>query len=363
MPCDGTGCGARYTSNIHDRKIRQVIFMGINMLDMKQSNAQTVLWSLYSCKTATIKDLAQLTGLSYATVGNILSALVESKEVLLGKSVSATGGRPSQAYAFNAEYAHVLALSVRVRSGEHIIRSCVGNLYGETIWQTEQCFERIGITCFEQMAESCLRAYPTIRVLAFSLPGVERNGVILVNDYTVLEGLSFTDHFQKKYGLAVLVENDVNAAVLGYGKTIAPISVLAGIYFPKYFNPGAGILIDGKILKGAGGYAGEVSLLPLGLDWLSMHYENAQQTGSAISRLISIVCSIVNPNHVILYGDFFTTAMKETIQQEIPTQAMRNIFPSIDYNGDLDADIISGLFALSVSTYQSGVRGKYEPVE
>lgn len=330
--------------------------MGINMIDMKQNNAHTVLWTLCSCKTATIKELAEKTGLSFATVGNTLNQFVKSGEVTLGETVSATGGRPSQAYDFNAEYAHMMAMSVRVRGGKNVICSCVGNLYGETIWKTEQFFEHIDLTCFEQMTESCLHMYPTIRVLAFSLPGVERDGVIISNDYTELKGLSFTEHFQKKYGRSVVVENDVNVAVLGYGKTIAPTSVLVGIYFPKYFNPGAGILINGKVLKGAGGYAGEVSILPLGFDWLSIDYADPQQTGSAISRLISVFCSVVNPEHMVLYGDFFTDALKKTIQREIPSQAIRNIFPSLDYAGDLDSDIISGLFTLAVSAYQSRLR-------
>lgn len=35
-------------------------------------------------------------------------------------------------------------------------------------------------------------------------------------------------------------------------------------------------MIDGKILKGASGYAGKVALLPLGIDWLSIDYNNPQ---------------------------------------------------------------------------------------
>lgn len=331
--------------------------MGVNMFDMKQRNAHTVLWSLCARKSATIRDLAQRTGLSFATVGNILTHFVESGEVLPGGQVSDTGGRPSQAYAFNAEYAHVLALSVRVRSGKHLIHACVGNLYGEVVWQVEQCFDAIRLASFECMADACLRAYPTIRMLSFSLPGVERDGVILFNDYKELEGTTFADHFQKKYCLPVRIENDVNAAVFGYGKNVEPASILVGIYFPRYFNPGAGMLIDGKVLKGAGGCAGEVALLPLGIDWLSMDYENAQEVGPAITRLIGVVCGIVNPHRVVLYGDFFTDAVKKAIQEAIPAQAARDLFPPIAYQNDLNADIIAGLIAQAVSAYRSGVYG------
>lgn len=335
--------------------------MGINMLDMKQNNAHTVLSALRSSKTSTIKDMAQMTGLSFATVGNVLNGFVERGEVILGEMHSATGGRPSQAYTYNAEYAHVLALSARIRNGKNIISACVGNLYGEAVWQTEQCFDTIQLTSFESMIESTLLAYPTISIAAFSLPGIEQNGVILTNDYTELEGISFKEYFQTKYQLSVVIENDVNAAVLGYGRNTKAVSVLVGIYFPRVFGPGAGVVIDNKILKGFCGYAGEISLLPIGIDWLSINYENSQEVGAAISRLISIFCGIVNPEHIVLYGDFFTDALKEVIIQEIPAQAIRNIFPTLDYTGDLDSDIILGLFELALSAYQSGARGKYLP--
>ncbi len=329
-----------------------------NRLDMKQSNVQTVLWTLYSYKAATVKDLTESTGLSYATVGYILGSLVETQEVSLGKLVSATGGRPSQTYIFNEEYAHILALSARFRNGKNVISACVGNLYGKVVWQTEQTFENIQLSSFESMIDPVLRAYPSICILSFSLPGVERYGVIVANDYTELVGLHFTDHFLKKYGLTALVENDVNAAVLGYGKTVDPTSVLAGIYFPKHFGPGAGILVDGKILKGAGGYAGEVCLLPLGIDWLSIDYGNPRQIVPAISRLVSVFCSIVNPNHVVLYGDFFSDGLMKAIPKEIQSKTILDIFPSIDYTSDLDADIIAGLFVQAISAYQSGLRKK-----
>lgn len=332
--------------------------MGVNMLDMKQNNALTVLWALRSCKTSTIKEIAQITGLSFATVCNVLNSFVESGEVILGDMHSATGGRPSQAYTFQAEYAHVLALSTRIRNGKNIISASVGNLYGEVVWQAEQSFDTIQLTSFEAIIESSLREYPSIRIVAFSLPGIERNGVILINDYQELVGISFTEYFQNKYHLSVVIENDVNTAVFGYSRKTEAVSVIVGIYFPRAFGPGAGIVIDKTILKGSRGFAGEVCLLPIGIDWLSINYENPGEVGAAISKLISIFCGTVNPDRVVLYGDFFNDAFMKAIKQEIPTPAIRNIFPDIDYTSDLDSDIISGLFALALSEYQYGVRGK-----
>lgn len=334
--------------------------MSINMLDMKESNAQTVLWTLYSCKSSTVKNLAGITGLSFATVGNILNHFVESNQVILGEMQSATGGRPSQAYIFNTEYSHVLALSARVKDGKNVIQSCVANLYGELVWKAEQCFDKIQVSSFETMINLSLDAYPTISVLSFSLPGVEDKGVILANDYKELEGVSFIEHFQKKYDVSVTVENDVNVAVLGYARTKKETSAIAGIYFPKAFPPGAGILIDGKILKGSRGYAGELESLPLHIDWLSIDYESSLETLPVISSLISIFCAIINPGSIILYGDFFTPALKEAIKQNICHKYRKNVIPSIIYQEDLDSDIMAGLITQAVSAYQTKFRKSIE---
>ncbi len=327
--------------------------MGINMLDMKQSNARTVLSALYSCKTATIKEIAMTTGLSFATVGNILNSFVESGEVILGEMHSTTGGRPSQAYSFNAEYAHVLALSARVLDQKNTLTACIGNLNRDEVWKMEQSFDLIQLSSFEAMLDLCLDQYPSIRIVAFSLPGVERDGVIVMNDYKELEGMPFSEHFQKKYQLPVIIENDVNAAILGYGKQLSSLPVIVGIYFPKLFPPGAGILIDGKVLKGYCGYAGEVSLLPIGIDWVTLDYNDPCKVGAAIAKLISIFCGIINPDHVVLYGNFFSEAFVEAILQEITLSELQTIFPSVNIQSDLDRDIITGLFALAVSAYQN----------
>ncbi|RAV02342.1 ROK family protein [Paenibacillus sp. YN15] len=263
-----------------------------------------------------------MTDLSFATVGNILNALVETGEVLLGEQVASAGGRPSQTYTFNAEYAHVLAVSARVQHGAHTIQACVGNLYGEVVWETRQSYDTIQLASLEAVVEAYLRQYPTIRVMSFALPGVEHNGRILINDYKELVGVPFQAHFQEKYNLPVIVENDVNAAVLGHCRERETPSVTVGI------------------------------------DWLAVDYGNPVEIGSAITRLIGMLCGILNPDQVVLYGDFLSLPVQESIRQEIPSLAVRDIFPSLNYTSDLNTDIIAGLIKLAVSVYQQNVFGK-----
>lgn len=326
--------------------------MGINMLDVKQANARAILWELRALKTASIKDLSERTGLSFATVANVLSGFLETGEVLLGELLAGTGGRPSQTYLFNAEYAHILALSAQVRDDTHLIRACVGNLYGEAIAQKEQVFTNIDLASFEEIIVSALDDYPTIKVLAFAVPGVVRDGVILSNDYPALESLALPSHCQARFGLPAVVSNDVNAALMGYAAEAEPEPVIVGIYFPKHFHAGSAIMVDGQVLEGHSGWAGEVKLIPWEIDWVAVDYRNPQEIGPAIARLIGVFCAVVNPSKVVLYGDFFTEPVKQAIAGSIPTEALKKIFPPIVYGRNLDEDIIRGLFAQGLAAYK-----------
>lgn len=325
--------------------------MGVTTLDVKQSNVAAVLSALYGLRSARVKDLAAKTGLSQATVGSIVAALVESGKALPGESAPSCGGRPARTYAFNAKFAYVLALSARARGKAQVISGRVADLYGAAVWQAEKSFDSIRTESFEGIVEAALRLYPAIRVLAVSLPGVEKDGVILFNDYKALEGLDFAAHFRDKYDLRTLLENDTNAALLGYGQGLGPDAIAAGLYFPRHFGPGAGLLIEGKVLKGARGYAGELARLPLGIDWPALDYGDPSAVGPAVAALMRVLCCVADPQRFVLYGDFFTAKVRKAIRQALDPA----FCPALDFHRDLDADIMRGLLAQALGAYQQAL--------
>ena len=327
--------------------------MAQNAIHVKQDNIHSVLWSLHSCKSASSKTLSQMTGLSFATVNNILNALVKTGEALPGQTLPSSGGRPSQTYLFNANFAHLLMLSVGVQAGAHSAQACVCNLNGETVLKIERYFDDINLSSIECVIDACLSKDPTIRVLVLSLPGAAFNGSVLTNDYPALEALPITRHLEEKYQRLSLLENDVNAAVLGFSQRIKQPSTTAGIYFPKCFNPGAAFVIDGKILTGAGGFAGEVGLIPLEVEWTTLDYDNPFEISAAIVKLIGIICCVLNPHHIVLYGDFFSDAVRAALCTASQTQDLCRIFPPLTCKQDLNSDMMRGLFAQAISAYRN----------
>lgn len=108
----------------------------------------------------------------------------------------------------------------------------------------------------------------SLAAIAVGSPGVvDANGHFqLAHNIPGLEDVPLADKLAAATGVHVAVENDVNAAALGEvwqgeGRglgTVAVLNVGTGI--------GLGIVIDGQLLRGARGGAGEVAYLPIGAD-------------------------------------------------------------------------------------------------
>jgi predicted NBD/HSP70 family sugar kinase len=77
---------------------------------------------------------------------------------------------------------------------------------------------------------------------------------------------------EEQFGLPVFVENDLNLTALGelgFGagrgaQSLVSVAIGTGI--------GAGIVVNGALLRGAHQSAGELGYLPPSVDWLSKHY-------------------------------------------------------------------------------------------
>ena len=134
--------------------------MGINMLDVKQANAQAVLWELWAHRAASVPILRSAQGLASQQWAASSLSLWETGEVILGDLVSGTGGRPSQAYVFNAEFAHVLAPSPHKCEAIPIrIRACA--IFTGKPSRSGSTFAQISLE--SEAVAAALNAHPTIK--------------------------------------------------------------------------------------------------------------------------------------------------------------------------------------------------------
>ncbi len=320
-----------------------------NSLIIKEVNKNTIRKVLKSEQKATKQHLSELTGLSTVTIGSILQQLLETNEVFEDELIPSNGGRPSHSFCYNGNYSHVLIIYAHEDENEDkdTIYVRVINLLGECIYKEDCILNDISLETFEPIIDKLLDIYPTIKAIGFGLPGEEFNGVLVCNDYENLTGTLFSDHYRNKYGLPVIFENDVNAAVIGYCSShqneIDSNCAIVYLYFPKKYNPGAGFYINGGLYKGFRHFAGEVQNLPIEIDWNNTDYDSFDCSCEVISKLILTITSILDPKEFVIYGSFITKKHLDNISCICNKNLIGTDIPEIINSKNFSLDYEKGL--------------------
>lgn len=335
-----------------------------NTLLIKKINRNLVRRRMLSKKAATKQQLAGLTGLSLMTVSSILAELTAEGEVTEGNSVPSNGGRPSVEYCYNGEFGHAVIFLGYQKNDRNFIQMRVVNLFGDCVHREGTYLDTVLCDSFDEMLQHAFTLFPGIAVIGFGLPGEEENGTVTINDYPKLLGGEFMERCRKKYGVPVLFVNDVNAAALGYYRkqyVRRPFDgALAGLYFPRLYYPGMGLIIGGEIHSGKQNFAGEIGFLPLGIEWNRLDYQNKPAVFDAVSRLLSAVVCTVAPEKLVLYGDFFSEEDAVRIKECTERLLKGNFTVNLEIRADFEADYAYGLTCLILDSLYDALFGKPE---
>jgi len=173
------------------------------------------------------------------------------------------------------------------------------------------------------------------------LPGVAQDDEIVTCDLEELLDGQVLRRMHRQFGMDVLFENDVNGAVFGHAFA-QDEGVCAGVYFPKNYCPGAGVVVDGEILYGKGHFAGEVSYMDAEDAWLSLDYEDESAAAEKISRLLVVYACTVAPAKMVLYGDFFTPEMERRICENFALRMRGRFSMEISFRKTMTQDMELG---------------------
>jgi predicted NBD/HSP70 family sugar kinase len=80
--------------------------------DLRRDNRSVLLWSLFSSQPCSRQDLSEATGLSAASVSNVIRELISDGIVTEAGSVDSDGGRPRVLLEMNAGYGYVAGVDV-----------------------------------------------------------------------------------------------------------------------------------------------------------------------------------------------------------------------------------------------------------
>jgi predicted NBD/HSP70 family sugar kinase len=240
------------------------VVMPIQTEQVRAANRLAVYRALAASSDLTRAEVALATQLSLPTVSSILAELQELGLIAGAGLESATGGRPARRLRFVSDAHFVLAVDLSGRRAH----ACRIDLRGEVVASFEGPILAPGATpaLLEWLGPLVDAGAAGVSRLALAVPGV----VDPIDGHVDLApALGWHDHdvaeaFASALGVDVVLENDVNAlalAELHYGAGAARRHVL---YVAIGSGVGAGLVIDGRLYRGAHAAAGELGYsLPL----------------------------------------------------------------------------------------------------
>jgi predicted NBD/HSP70 family sugar kinase len=237
---------------------------------LRRLNAAQVLDVLRRGEAMRVTDLVTATGMSRPTVDAVADDLVRLGWLVEVGDVRQARGRPARRLAFRADAGYVAGVDI----GEMKVRAAVADLRGDVVAERLLPFERsargrVRLTLIRQLVRSTLKDAGVQRddLLAACVGctgGVDPNtGTIL---YTgAFPGMEPPIPLRKlmagTLGEDVLVDNDCNLAVIAERWMGAAQDVDDAICVLASERMGAGIVVDGRLVRGHAGAAGEMPFL------------------------------------------------------------------------------------------------------
>lgn len=318
---------------------------------LKNSNINRLRKIIYQKKQMTKPALAEQSGLSIMTVNNLMRELLSNEEVIETKSSVSTGGRKASIFEFNAMHRLILTLCLLEKNKTFAFLFSVHDLNGNILIQEEIEGDKFDKQIAKEQIKRFLVKYPAIGCLVIGLPGVEHNGVVQVMDFSLMKGERLKSYFEDAFGFEVILENDVNAVAYGYSRAAETNyhNAVVGLYYPETFPPGAGVVLNDRIVKGRNGVAGEIAHLPSDPDWATFTFTEMATIGNLLNN-VQTYMSLYDPDCFVIYRNYWgdEEQLKVLIEGRIKTEFPFIDLPEIILSKAFDHDYVFGLFSLGI---------------
>lgn len=245
---------------------------------MRRDNLALVLRALREGGPAPRAALARSTGLNKATVSSLVGELVDRGLVQEGRTLTGAAGRPGQLVEVVPRQARGLGLEINVDYAAAGVADLTGTLLGH---------RRVPLDVPALGVDAALEVLGELatEVLREVLPGDGTRAGWLVGTTVAVPGLVDVAAGHVRYAPnlgwrdvllaerlgarlpagagAVQVDNDANLSALAEYTAGVAAGTPDLVYLTGEYGVGGGVIADGRLLRGALGYTGEVGHLPL----------------------------------------------------------------------------------------------------
>ncbi len=304
-------------------------------LSTRQRNLLTMLNLLQQDSSQSAKDLSTQTGLSIVSINKLLDVL-DNKQLITNGFLN-TPGRRAKTYQLRADAGKLGIIQLIENNGKIQITYFLCDLLGQVYLRKEAAKSLDSLDYLLDFIKNMAAKDQPDKIIV-GIPGVELNALLQISDVQSLQGINLSAAITTATGIDSSIVNDVNASTYGANEKSSSENITVGIYFPKSFGPGVGIVINNHLLHGADGLTGEIQ-------FGTVSSEN--KTQEIIQHLQNII-SLLNPNLIIAYieklnlSDTEINHIKQTIDRKLPLH--QNYSLNFDHN--FENDYLTGLIAI-----------------
>lgn len=305
-------------------------------LYIKQRN--TIITLLKEIPFMSFDELKRRTNYSTSSLTQILKTLSKAHIIY---------ALEDHQYTLNKNYTNALCIAiVRDFKRVHIIYR-VYNAIGEIRIERDIIKKYISISDIYDIIDTVLASYSHIRTIGISIPGIIENGCLHSSALENFEDLNVLALLKQKYTQAIILENDVNTAVLGLYMRMPEYENVAVLFQPVSNMAGSGLVINGKLITGKSHVAGEVQFLPIdfSVDDPAKLLNSPEGFEELISKYLQCIIALVNPEAVGIVCNAVKdyTPIIERLKAIFPNA---EDLPEIVPIDNLYEDNLSGIYAL-----------------
>ena len=355
----------------------------MDITDIKSENIKKILNILRASQGETKRDLAVESGLSFSTVSNLCNELKDRHVLLEEKCNDYSVGRNPSKLIFQRQRYCSFCIDFQQEGTMNLAVLDFGNHF--------RYQSRFDISSAHNIREplniiretyEILKTSPDFQDVVFVGSGASVSGIfdrrtgLVVNSMTeLLNGEPLSELISQQTGLPCYVDNESNLCALSVWQSHENANDI--VYLHSSAGLGVGIICNGKLLRGSGGYAAEIACIPLGnpklicpccggygciendlaqrgmdvFDFPGLTAEERQSLsadrGKKLGELIAVLINLFDPSAFYVGGSAMAhyKELEPYVQQVLKLRARTNIDRGVQifYDADSLATIETGI--------------------
>lgn len=233
---------------------------------VKQLNSALILERLLVDSPLSRAHLAQRTGLTRSTISSLVADLIQRRLIReVGLEAADSRGRPGMLLELNPGGGCIVGLEINVEYVSIILT----NFTAQTLWQRHVTFDPVTpqeqvLAQVECLIAEALRAGQAHGLaplgIGLGVPGLvdTATGTLIFAPNLKWHSVPFRQLWGQRFGVPLYVENDGNVSAVGeyyFGVARGHDNF---IYIGTGTGMSGGLMLDGRLYRGGGGYAGEI---------------------------------------------------------------------------------------------------------